>query len=128
MPRLFSAIEIPSRIAERFTLLRAGLSGAPARDFTHALGEVDAAPFELRLNGLGSFGGRKPRAIFAEVAPSEALEALRRANERAAREAGLPPEGRPESPCRVRRLHRGAGWRRRVPRWLRRSICTALWT
>ena len=115
MPRLFSAIEIPSRIAERFTLLRAGLSGArwidpenyhvtlrfigdvdgaTARDFTHALGEIDAAPFELRLNGLGSFGGRKPRAIFAEVAPSEALEALRRANERAAREAGLPPEGR----------------------------------
>ncbi len=115
MPRLFSAIEIPSSIAERLTLLRAGLSGArwidpenyhvtlrfigdvdghTARDFTHALGDIDAAPFELRLNGLGSFGGRKPRAIFAEVAPSEALEALRRANERAAREAGLPPEGR----------------------------------
>ena len=70
------------------------VDGATARDFTHALGEIDAAPFELRLNGLGSFGGRKPRAIFAEVAPSEALEALRRANERAAREAGLPPEGR----------------------------------
>ena len=115
MPRLFSAIEIPSRIAERLTVLRFGLSGArwidpenyhvtlrfigdvdgaTARDFTHALGEIDAAPFELRLNGLGSFGGRKPRAIFAEVAPSGALEALRRANERAAREAGLPPEGR----------------------------------
>ena len=99
MPRLFSAIEIPSRIAERFTLLRAGLSGArwidpenyhvtlrfigdvdgaTARDFTHALGEIDAAPFELRLNGLGSFGGRKPRAIFAEVAPSEALGELAR--------------------------------------------------
>ena len=53
-----------------------------------------AAPFELRLNGLGSFGGGKPRAIFAGIAPSEGLEALRRANERAAREAGLPPEGR----------------------------------
>jgi len=53
-----------------------------------------ADPFELRLNGLGSFGGDKPRAIFASVAPSEELDALRRANERAAREAGLPPEGR----------------------------------
>ena len=115
MPRLFSAIEIPSSIAERLTLLRAGLSGArwidpenyhltlrfigdvdghTARDFTTALGDIVAAPFELRLNGLGSFGGGKPRAIFADIAPSEGLEALRRANERAAREAGLPPEGR----------------------------------
>jgi 2'-5' RNA ligase len=115
MPRLFSAIEIPPSIADRLTMLRAGLSGArwidpenyhvtlrfigdvdgaTARDFEQALGEIDAAPFELRLNGLGSFGGRKPRAIFAEIAPSDALESLRRANERAAREAGLPPEGR----------------------------------
>ncbi|MEZ5873869.1 MAG: RNA 2',3'-cyclic phosphodiesterase [Hyphomicrobiales bacterium] len=37
---------------------------------------------------------RKPRAIFAALAPSEELEALHRANERAARAAGLPPEGR----------------------------------
>ncbi|MFO7478150.1 MAG: RNA 2',3'-cyclic phosphodiesterase [Methyloceanibacter sp.] len=115
MPRLFSAIEIPRSVAERLTLLRAGLSGArwvdpenyhltlrfigdvdgaTARDFTQALGGILVAPFELRLNGLGSFGGAKPRAIFAGIAPSEGLEALRRANERAAREAGLPPEGR----------------------------------
>ena len=115
MPRLFSAIEIPGGIAERLTLHRAGLSGArwvdpenyhltlrfigdvdepTARDFTAALGMIEAAPFELRLNGLGSFGGGKPRAIIAGFAPSEGLEVLRRANERAAREAGLPPEGR----------------------------------
>ena len=100
MPRLFSAIEIPRNIAERLTLLRAGLTGArwidpenyhltlrfigdvdghTARDFTAALGEIVAAPFELELNGLGSFGGGRPRAIFADVAPSEGLEALRRA-------------------------------------------------
>jgi RNA 2',3'-cyclic 3'-phosphodiesterase len=115
MPRLFSAIEIPRSIAERLTLLRAGLTGArwidpeyyhltlrfigdvdgaTARDFTLALSEIEVPLFELRLNGLGSFGGRKPRAIFAGIAPSDGLEALRRANERAARDAGLPPEGR----------------------------------
>jgi 2'-5' RNA ligase len=115
MPRLFSAIEIPRSIAERLTMLRAGLSGArwidpenyhltlrfvgdvdgaTARDFTFALGEIAAPPFELRLSGLGSFGGNKPRALFAGIAPSEGLESLRRANERAAREAGLPPESR----------------------------------
>src|ERR1044071_9755095 len=115
MPRLFSAIEIPQSIASRLTMLRAGLSGARWIDpenyhltlrfigdvdgatehhFTLALSAIDAAPFELKLNGLGSFGGNKPRAIFAGIAPSEGLDALRRANERAAREAGLPPEGR----------------------------------
>jgi RNA 2',3'-cyclic 3'-phosphodiesterase len=115
MPRLFSAIEIPQGIAARLTLLRARLTGArwidpenyhltlrfigdvdgaTAHDFTLALSEIAAAPFELKLNGLGSFGGNKPRAIFAGFAPSEGLAALRRANERAAREAGLPPEGR----------------------------------
>ncbi len=115
MPRLFSAIEIPEHIAGRLTFLRFGLSGArwidpenyhltlrfigdvdgpTARDFTHALGGIEVEPFELRLDGLGSFGGHKPRAIFAAVAPSNPLDALRRANERAAREAGLPPEGR----------------------------------
>jgi len=119
MPRLFSAIEIPGSVAERLTLLRAGLSGArwidpenyhltlrligdvdgaTARDFTLSLSKIAAAPFELSLNGLGSFGGGKPRAIFAGIAPSEGLEALRRANERAARVAGLPPEGRNYKP------------------------------
>jgi len=115
MPRLFSAIEIPRSIAERLTMLRCGLSGArwidpenyhltlrfigdvdgaTARDFTNALGKIAVPPFELRVRGLGSFGGNKPRAIFADLAPSEALETLQRAHERAAREAGLPPESR----------------------------------
>src|SRR5689334_590787 len=115
MPRLFSAIEIPRPLAERLTLLRAGLTGArwidpenyhltlrfigdvdgsTAREFAEALGGIEVPAFELRLNGLGSFGGHKPRAIFAGIAPSDGLDALRRANERAAREAGLPPEGR----------------------------------
>lgn len=119
MPRLFSAIEIPRSIAERLTMLRSGLSGArwidpenyhltlrfigdvdsaTARDFTFALGKIDMPPFELRLNGLGSFGGNKPRALFASIVPSEDLDALHRANERAAREVGLPPEGRNYKP------------------------------
>jgi 2'-5' RNA ligase len=115
MPRLFSAIEIPRPLAERLTLLRSGLTGArwidpenyhltlrfigdvngpTARDFAEALGEIEVPTFELKLNGLGSFGGNKPRAIFASVAASEGLVALRRANDRAARNAGLPAEGR----------------------------------
>jgi RNA 2',3'-cyclic 3'-phosphodiesterase len=115
MPRLFTGLEIPATLADSLSLLRGGLpgarwidpenyhltlrfigdvDGATARDFTFALSEIVAAPFQLKLNGLGSFGGGKPRAIFAGIAPSDGLDALRRANERAAREAGLPPEGR----------------------------------
>ena len=115
MPRLFSAIEIPATIAQRLSMLRSGLTGArwidpenyhltlrfigdvdgpTARGFAQALNEIEMPPFMLRLDGLGSFGGRKPRAVFAQLAPSELLEALRRAHDRAAREAGVPPEGR----------------------------------
>jgi len=133
MPRLFSAIEIPRSVAERLTVLRAGLSGArwidpenyhltlrfvgdvdgaTARDFTFALGEIAVPPFELRLNGLDSFGGNRPRALFASIVPSDGLAALRRANERAAREAGLPPEGRNYKPhvtlARLRGVRPGA--------------------
>ena len=81
MPRLFSGIEIPASVARRLTLVRAGLTGArwidpenyhvtlrflgdvdgtTARDFAHGLGDIAASPFELRLDALGSFGGRKP--------------------------------------------------------------------
>ena len=119
MPRLFSGIEIPASVARRLTLVRAGLAGARwidpenyhvtlalsrrrrrhvARDFAHSLGDIAASPFELRIDALGSFGGRKPRAIFAAIAPSNALESLQRAHERAARAAGLPPEPRNYTP------------------------------
>jgi len=115
MPRLFSAIEIPRSIAKRLSMCRAGLSGArwidpenyhltlrfigdvdgaTARDVTNALGEIEMPPFALTLSGLASFGGNKPRTIFAGLESSLALDTLQRANERAARIAGLPPEGR----------------------------------
>jgi 2'-5' RNA ligase len=119
MPRLFSGIEIPSSIAQRLTLVRAGLSGARwidpenyhltlrflgdvdgvvAREFAQGLGDIVAAPFELKLGALASFGGRKPRSVFASVSASEPLQVLQRAHERAARVAGLPPEPRNYTP------------------------------
>ena len=115
MPRLFSGIEIPEAVGHRLSLLRTGLGGAhwvdpanyhltlrfigdvdgrTARDFAANLDEIVSGPFQLRFDGLGSFGGRKPRSIWARVAPSEPLAALQRAHEWAARKAGLPPEPR----------------------------------
>ena len=115
MPRLFSGIEIPEQIRGHLSMLRAGLNGArwidpenyhitlrflgdvddrTAQEFADSLSVIRAEAFEIRLNNLGSFGGRKPRAVWAGTAPSEALLRLQKAHERAARHSGLAPEAR----------------------------------
>lgn len=45
--------------------------------------------FDLRLQGLGLFGGAKPRAAWAGVAPSEPLARLQGKLEHAARASGI---------------------------------------
>lgn len=115
MPRLFTGLELPSRIVDRLALLQGKLPGArwvspenyhitlrlagdiddvQARAFALALQEVSFSSFELRIEGLGSFGGNKPRALWAGIKLTEPLERLQKAHERAARLAGLPPETR----------------------------------
>ena len=115
MPRLFSGIEIPPELAERLAGLRGGLEGArwvepenyhitlrfagdvdgdTAERFSEALDAIKAEPFDLKLDGLGSFGRGRPRAVWAGVAPSAALDALARAHEKAAQAAGLESETR----------------------------------
>lgn len=119
MPRLFTALEIPAHLAPRLEMLRSRLAGArwinpenyhltlrfagdieepDADDFVQALTEIWVEPFSLKLSGVGSFGGRKPRALWAGVEACEPLMRLQRANERAARKAGLPPETRNFAP------------------------------
>lgn len=115
MPRLFSAIEIPVDIAERLAGLRGGIDGArwvdpdnyhitlrfigdvdgtTAERFSEALAKVACAPFSLTLDGLGSFGRGRPRAVWAGVAPSTPLVSLNRDHEKAAVRAGLDAETR----------------------------------
>jgi len=119
MPRIFTAIEIPAHVAQMLTFLRGGLPGARwidpenyhitlrfigdvdahvAHDVASMLDTVNRAPFELRLEGVGSFGGRKPRAVFANVAPSQALMDLQAEHERLMQRVGLAPEGRKYTP------------------------------
>ena len=115
MPRLFTAIEIPQPIRARLSLLRAPLSGAKwiepenmhitvrfagdidgraADELVDFLAGVRARPFEVTIKGVGAFGGRDPRVLWAGVEAGEPLDALYRAHDRAARAAGLEPEGR----------------------------------
>jgi 2'-5' RNA ligase len=65
-----------------------------ANDFADLIQEPLEGPFEVRLKGLGSFGGRQPRAIWAAVEPVAALERIAQTHERAARSCGLAPETR----------------------------------
>jgi RNA 2',3'-cyclic 3'-phosphodiesterase len=116
MPRLFTGIEIPDEQREDIALLGRPLPGgskwvepdnlhltlrfagdiskAQAAELTDRLAGISADAFELRLAGLGTFGGNEPRSLWVGVEPSPELEALARANERAARACGLAPEPR----------------------------------
>ena len=59
---------------------------------------IRMAPFDLALSGLGLFGGAKPRAAWAGVAPSEPLMRLQAKLEQAARQAGITVEARKFTP------------------------------
>ncbi|HWK37822.1 MAG TPA: RNA 2',3'-cyclic phosphodiesterase [Hyphomicrobium sp.] len=120
MPRLFTGIEIPADVREEIARLKVPLPGGgrwtepdalhltlrfvgdieppQAEEFADRLESIDLDAFELRLSGLGVFGGNEPRSIWAGVEDSAPLEALARANDRAARNAGLPPDGRQFKP------------------------------
>jgi 2'-5' RNA ligase len=134
MPRLFTAIEIPEAIRVRLSLIRAPLGGAKwieaenmhvtlrfagdidgrtADELVDFLADVRARPFPIAIREIGAFGGRDPRVLWAGVEGGEPLDALYRANERAARSAGLEP----------RRARAGSG---AVPHGERRAPYRAL--
>jgi 2''-5'' RNA ligase len=116
MPRLFTGLEVPADVGFALSLKRGGLAGARWIDpenyhiTLRFIGDVDgktadevadsldrlsnSLQFPVRLNHLGSFGGDKPRALYAGAEPSEALNRLQAAHERMLQKAGLPPEGR----------------------------------
>jgi RNA 2',3'-cyclic 3'-phosphodiesterase len=115
MPRLFTAIEIPDEVVQSLSMLRGGLPGARwidpenyhltlrfigdiddtlAQEIAYMLENVRRTTFELQLEGLSSFGGRKPRAVVAAAAPTRALFDLQSELERLMQRVGLEPEGR----------------------------------
>jgi RNA 2',3'-cyclic 3'-phosphodiesterase len=69
-----------------------------AREVAWLLGKVRRREFELQLDGLSFFGGRRPRAVVATVAPSPSVMELQAEHERLMRRVGLDPEGRKYTP------------------------------
>jgi 2'-5' RNA ligase len=67
---------------------------------------VNRKPFDVKVQGLTSFGGKKPRAVVAAVEPSRALIELQAEQERLMQRLGLVPEGRKFTPhVTLARLH-----------------------
>lgn len=119
MPRMFTAIEIPEPVRSHLALIRGPLpdarwidkdnyhltltfvgevDGRQKRAFADALSLVEAAPFEIAVEGLGVFGGERPRTLYAAIRPDARLDALQRDHDLAARRAGLQPEARKFTP------------------------------
>ncbi|MBW3096741.1 RNA 2',3'-cyclic phosphodiesterase [Pseudohoeflea coraliihabitans] len=119
MPRLFTALEIPRDATQSLSLLRGGLPGArwidvenyhltlnfigdingpSADELVHALDAVDRSPFTLGLNGVGSFGSKKPHTLWAGVTSSPELMALQAEISRICTRLDLPADPRKFTP------------------------------
>lgn len=118
MMRLFVAFALPEAVASSLTMIQSGVPGArwQTREQMHLtlrfIGEVDgrdaasidalsaiSAPvLQVQLKGVGEFGGKNPRALWAGVAPNNALLHLQRKIETAMQRIGLEAEPRKFTP------------------------------
>jgi 2'-5' RNA ligase len=108
--RAFVAIELPDAPAEvlesaqvgipagrlvpsenfHITLAFLGEHPEPVLEDVHAeLDRIAGPRFEVALDGLGTFGGDKPRVLFAHVTPNHELSALRKKVRQAVRAGGV---------------------------------------
>ena len=117
--RLFVALGLPELVAQSLLLLEGGVPGArwQTRDQLHLtlrfIGEVDGRQaadiddalaairtpgFTLELHGVGTFGKRDPRQLWAGVRGNDALTHLQKKIETAMQRIGLAPEPRKFTP------------------------------
>ena len=119
MIRLFAALEIPETIRMQLSLLQGGIPGARwtpienmhltlrfigevdeavARDIDDMLADIRAPSFTLSLKGVGEFGRKEGRALWAGVSEGQPLQHLAAKIESALQRMGLPAEMRKFSP------------------------------
>lgn len=116
---VFTAIPIPRETGAALERLRSGLHGARwiepdayhitlsyigdvnSRDIEaliDALDPIKFTPFEICLQGLGIFGSRRPRAVWAGVEGNTGLKALQARQAHAIKQAGFKLESRKYTP------------------------------
>ena len=119
MPRLFTALELPESVVGQIALARGGVPGArwleaedyhvtlrfvgdvdarTAHDIVDTLGEIRRPPAPVSFEGLGWFGGDKPRTLVARFKAEPALMELQAEQERRLRRIGVTPETRKFTP------------------------------
>jgi RNA 2',3'-cyclic 3'-phosphodiesterase len=119
MPRLFTALEIPHDAALSLSLLRGGLPNSRwidtenyhitmrfigdveshiADEIASALDRVQRPPFEIALQGVGQFGGKKPHSIWAGVTPIHEMIQLQAEIERLCQRLHIAPDPRKFTP------------------------------
>lgn len=115
MPRLFAGLAMPDPVVEALSALQSGVEGARWRplenfhltlafigetdrhgfaDAVDALSQIEAPAFDLKISGIGSFGERPPRALWAGAAPNPGLAHLQSKVETALRRKGFDLEKR----------------------------------
>ena len=119
MMRLFVALALPDAVASGLVMIQSGVPGArwQTREQMHLtlrfIGEVDgrdaaaiddalstisASHLTLQMKGVGEFGGKNPRALWAGLAANDALLHLQRKIETAMQRIGLDAEPRKFTP------------------------------
>ncbi|GMG83886.1 RNA 2',3'-cyclic phosphodiesterase [Paralimibaculum aggregatum] len=110
MIRAFVGIALPDAVAARLERVQAGLpAGRPVgagtlhvtlaflgeqpgpvlEDLHHGLAAIRAPALALEIDGLGIFGGARPRVLYAAIRPNGALSRLRERVLTAARMTGI---------------------------------------
>lgn len=113
--RLFVALALPDTVAERLELLQFGVPGArwmereqlhltlrfigevdgrDASAIDDALSQIRSTRFTLELKGVGEFGGKTPRALWAGVRAEDDVVHLQRKIEIAMQRMGIAAEER----------------------------------
>ncbi|MDQ4087843.1 MAG: RNA 2',3'-cyclic phosphodiesterase [Pseudomonadota bacterium] len=132
MRRLFVAIRPPEPIRRLLLHAMGGISGArwqsddqihltlrfigetdrhQADDIHAALGGIHQRPFEVAIDGIGTFNRRgQPETVWAGVTPHEPLKALHKKVDQAIARVGIPPDQRAYAPhITLARLKRSSG-------------------
>jgi len=102
LERIQGALPVPRIVPHEnlhATLVFLGDLDSPALDEIHlAYAQIREAAFELALDGVGMFGGGKPRLVYAGVAENASLRHLQAKLEQAARNVGVAVERRRFTP------------------------------